>query len=249
MHQLGGLGLFLDSNSLQLSRGEPVADTARVLSRYVDGIMARVHSHQELVDLATHSGVPVINGLSDRLHPCQALADFFTLRERFGGLNGLALAYVGDGNNVCHELMLGGAMLGVEVRVATPSGFEPDAEITASARREAERAGGEGPEILRDPREAVEEADAVYTDVWTSMGQEAEAPARRKAFAGYAVTAALMKLASPEAVFMHCLPAHRGEEVAAEVIDGPQSVVFDQAENRLHVQKALLLRLLSERAA
>jgi ornithine carbamoyltransferase len=246
MHQLGGHALFLDTNSTQLSRGEPVPDTARVLSRYVDGIMARVHSHQELIDLAEHSGVPVINGLSDLLHPCQALADFLTLSERFGRLAGLDLAYVGDGNNVCHELMLAGAMLGVGVHVATPAGFEPAAEITARARRQAERSGGPPPEVLRDPREAVADAAAVYTDVWTSMGQEAEAAARRRAFAGYAVTPALMAKARPEAVFMHCLPAHRGEEVAAEVIDGPQSVVFDQAENRLHAQKALLIELLGE---
>ncbi len=246
-YQLGGLALFLGSESLQLERGEPVPDTARVLSRYVDAIVARVHGHQELVDLAKHATVPVINGLSDRLHPCQALADFFTLTERFGQLEGLSLAYVGDGNNVCHELMLGGAKLGVEVRVATPDGFEPAPEIVAQARRDAEREGGPAPEVVRDPKEAVAGADAVYTDVWTSMGQEAETEKRRRAFAGYAVTASLMAAAGSKAVFMHCLPAHRGEEVAAEVIDGPASVVFDQAENRLHVQKALLIHLLGGR--
>jgi ornithine carbamoyltransferase len=247
MYQLGGLGLFLGAEALQLSRGESAADTARVLSRYVDGIVARVYSHQTLLDLAQHSSVPVINGLSDRVHPCQALADYLTLRERRGSLEGLTLAYVGDGNNVCHELMLAGAKLGVRVRVATPPGFEPDVAITASATREALRLGTAPPEIGHDPTRAADGADAVYTDVWTSMGQEGETEARRLAFAGFAVTPALMAAAKPDALFLHCLPAHRGEEVAAAVIDGPQSVVFDEAENRLHAQKALLIRLIGGR--
>jgi ornithine carbamoyltransferase len=244
MFELGGLAMFLDSDSLQLHRGEPVADTARVLSRYVDGIVARVNSHDTLLTLAQYASVPVINGLSDRLHPCQALADFFTLRERRGRLDGLTLAYVGDGNNVCHELMLGAAKLGVKMRVATPKGFEPDAGITSRAAEEAQRAGSAAPELGYDPLRAARGADAIYTDVWVSMGQEQEAEARRRAFAGFSVTAQMMSLAGPEAVFMHCLPAHRGEEVAAEVIDGAHSIVFDQAENRLHVQKALLVSLL-----
>jgi len=244
MFELGGLAMFLDSDSLQLHRGEPVADTARVLSRYVDGIMARVNAHETVLTLAQHASVPVINGLSDRLHPCQALADFFTLRERRGRLEGLTLAYVGDGNNVCHELMLGAAKLGVKMRVATPKGFEPDGAIAASASQEARRVGGAAPELGHDPLQAASGADAIYTDVWVSMGQEPEADARRRVFAGFSVTAQMMSLAAPEAVFMHCLPAHRGEEVAAEVIDGARSIVFDQAENRLHVQKALLVSLL-----
>ena len=244
MFELGGLAMFLGAEALQLSRGEPVADTARVLSRYVDGIVARVGSHETVLTLEKHASVPVINGLSDRLHPCQALADFFTLRERRGRLEGLTLTYVGDGNNVCHELMLGAAKLGVKMRVATPAGFEPDPEITASATAAARDAGGAPPELGHDALRAAEGADAIYTDVWISMGQEQEAAERRRAFAGFAVTAEMMSLARPEAVFMHCLPAHRGEEVAGEVIDGPRSIVFDQAENRLHVQKALLILLL-----
>jgi ornithine carbamoyltransferase len=244
MFELGGLAMFLDSDSLQLQRGEPVADTARVLSRYVDGIVARVNSHETVLTLAQHASVPVINGLSDRLHPCQALADFFTLRERRGRLEGLTLTYVGDGNNVCHELMLGAAKLGVRMRVATPKGFEPDPAVTASAAQEARRAGGAAPELGHDPLQAARGADAIYTDVWVSMGQEQEADARRRVFAGFSVTEEMMSLAGPEAVFMHCLPAHRGEEVAAGVIDGARSIVFDQAENRLHVQKALLVSLL-----
>jgi ornithine carbamoyltransferase len=244
MFQLGGSAMFLDADSLQLHRGEPVADTARVLSRYVDGIVARVCSHETVLTLAAHASVPVINGLSDRLHPCQALADFLTLQERRGRLDGLTLAYVGDGNNVCHELMLGAAKLGMKMRVATPKGFEPDPEITASAAREARLVGGAPPELSHDALGAAEGADAVYTDVWVSMGQEQEAETRRRAFDGFSVTAEMMSRTAPEGVFMHCLPAHRGEEVAAEVIDGPRSIVFDQAENRLHAQKALLVLLL-----
>jgi ornithine carbamoyltransferase len=215
-----------------------------VLSCYVDGIVARVCSHETVLTLAAHASVPVINGLSDRLHPCQALADFLTLQERRGRLDGLTLAYVGDGNNVCHELMLGAAKLGMKMRVATPKGFEPDPEITASAAREARLVGGALPELSHDALSAAEGADAVYTDVWVSMGQEQEAETRRRAFDGFSVTAEMMSRTAPESVFMHCLPAHRGEEVAAEVIDGPRSIVFDQAENRLHAQKALLVLLL-----
>ena len=245
MFQLGGAALFLGSDAIQLNRGETIADTARVLSRYVDGIMARVFAHQDVLDLARHGTVPVINGLSDLLHPCQALADYFTLLEKRGKLDGLKIAYVGDGNNVCHELMFGAVKLGLNMSVAAPAGYPPNPLIVKSAAREAQKGKTPAPVVVEDPMEAVAGADVVYTDVWTSMGQEAEAEARSAAFEGYMVTTDMMAAASPEAVFMHCLPAHRGEEVEAEVIDGPQSVVFDEAENRLHVQKAVLLLLLT----
>ncbi len=244
MSQLGGTALFLGADTIQLHRGETIADTAKVLSRYVDGIMARVFAHQDVLDLARHGTVPVINGLSDLLHPCQALSDYFTLRERRDRLEGLKIAYVGDGNNVCHELMFGAVKLGMAMSVASPAGYQPNQLIVKSAARDAQKAKTPLPVVVEDPMEAVAGADVVYTDVWTSMGQEAEAEARRQAFAGFMVTPEMMAAASPEAVFMHCLPAHRGEEVAAEVIDGPRSVVFDEAENRLHVQKAVLLLLL-----
>jgi len=247
MSQLGGHALYLGPGDLQLNRGETIADTARVLSRYVSGIMARVFAHQDILDLAKHGSVPVINGLSDLLHPCQILADYFTLRERRGRLEGLKVAYVGDGNNVCHELMIGAVKLGMSIEVASPKGYEPNALIVKSATRDAQKARAPVPVVTSDPMAAAAGADVVYTDVWTSMGQEAEAQARVEAFHGYEVTAAMMAAAAPEAVFMHCLPAHRGEEVSAEVIDGPQSVVFDEAENRLHTQKALLLLLLGDR--
>ncbi len=244
MFQLGGHALYLSSNDIQLHRGETVADTARVLSRFVDGIMARVFSHQDLIDLSKHASIPVINGLSDLLHPCQALADYYTLLERRGRLEGLKMAYVGDGNNVCHELMFGAAKLGLAMAVACPEGYAPNPLVVKSAAREAQKSKTPAAVVTRDPFEAVSGADVVYTDVWTSMGQEAEQQQRLRAFEGYEVTAALMAEANRECVFMHCLPAHRGEEVAAEVIDGPQSVVFDEAENRLHTQKALLVALL-----
>jgi ornithine carbamoyltransferase len=246
MFELGGTALYLSAGDIQLNRGETIADTARVLSRYVDGIVARVFSHQDILDLARHSQVPVINGLSDLLHPCQALADYFTLREGRGTLEDRKLAYVGDGNNVCHELLFGAVRLGVRMSVATPPGYEPNQLIVKSATREAQKLGVPAPKLMTDPFAAVEGADAIYTDVWTSVGQEEEAEARKKAFAEFTVTPEMMAAASPEAVFMHCLPAHRGEEVAAEVIDGPQSVVFEEAENRLHVQKAVLMLLLSD---
>ena len=245
MSQLGGIALYLGAGDIQLQRGESAADTAKVLSRYVDGIMARVFSHQDLLDLARNATVPVINGLSDLLHPCQTLADYFTLRERKGTLEGLKIAYVGDGNNVCNELMMGAAKLGLSMTVAAPEGYEPNPLIVKSAVREAQKSGASPPVVTRDPRAAASGADVIYTDVWTSMGQEEESEARIAAFQGYTVDGALMKVARPDAVFMHCLPAHRGQEVAAEVIDGPRSVVFDQAENRLHVQKAILILLLS----
>jgi ornithine carbamoyltransferase len=246
MFQLGGAALHLGGQDIQLHRGEPISDTARVLSRYVDGIMARLFAHQDILDLARHATVPVINGLTDLLHPTQALADYFTLWERRGRLEGLKIAYVGDGNNMCHELMFGAVKLGLYMSVASPRGYEPNHLVVKSASREAERSGAPAPMVVSDPAEAVAGADVVYTDVWTSMGQESERQAREEAFRGYLVDERLMEAASPEAVFMHCLPAHRGEEVAAEVIDGPRSVVLDEAENRLHAQKALLVSLLGE---
>jgi ornithine carbamoyltransferase len=247
MYQLGGHALFLGADAIQLNRGETVPDTAKVLSRFVDGIMARVFAHQDITDLARHATVPVINGLSDLLHPCQALATYFTLLERRGSFDGLKIAYVGDGNNVCHELMFGAVKLGMAMSVASPAGYAPNQLIVKSAAREAQKGRTPAPEVMSDPREAVKGADAVYTDVWTSMGQEAESEARTQAFEGYIVDQALMSEAKPDAVFMHCLPAHRGEEVAAEVMDGPQSIVFDEAESRLHVQKALMVLLMSPR--
>ena len=244
MYQLGGQALFLGADDIQLNRGETIGDTAQVLSRYVHAIMARVFAHQDVLDLARQGTVPVINGLSDLLHPCQALADYFTLRERRGALAGLKVAYVGDGNNVCHELMFGAVKLGVQMSVASPSGYEPNQLIFKSAAREAQKLGTPVPEVTSDLMQAVALADVVYTDVWTSMGQEAESEERLRAFQGFRVTRAMMAVAAPEAAFMHCLPAHRGEEVDADVIDGPQSVVFDQAENRLHAQKAVLVTLM-----
>jgi ornithine carbamoyltransferase len=246
MIQLGGHALFLGTDALQIGRGEPLSDSARVLSRYVDGIVARVHSHQSVLDLAANASVSIINGLSDFTHPCQILADYFILKEHFGRLAGLTLAYVGDGNNVCHSLMWGAVKLGVRIRVATPASYEPLADVVRATEAEARRSGFPVPEVVREPVAAVKDADAVYTDVWTSMGQEAESEKRKRDFAGYRVTSALMQAAKPQAIFMHCLPAHRGEEVDAEVIDGAQSIVFDQAESRLHVQKALLVRLLGD---
>ena len=244
MYQLGGTAVFLGNDSIQLQRGETVADTAKVLSRYVDGIMARVFAHQDVVDLAKHGTVPVINGLSDQLHPCQALADFFTMAEKRGKLDGLKLAYVGDGNNVCHALMLCAVKLGVTMSVAAPEGYQPNPLILKSAARDALKDGTPPPEVTTDPMEAVRGADVVYTDVWTSMGQEEESEARVRAFQGFMVDARMMAAAHRDALFMHCLPAHRGEEVAADVVDGPRSVVFDEAENRLHVQKALMVLLM-----
>ena len=244
MFQLGGHAINLAANDIQLRRGETVADTARVLSRYVDGIMARVFAHEDLVEMSRYATIPVINGLSDLSHPVQALADFLTLLERRGRLEGAKLAYVGDGNNVCHSLMLAAVRLGVSFSVAAPAGYEPSPLIVKSATRDAQKLGTPAPVVTRDPMEAVKGADVVYTDVWTSMGQETEAAARVKAFQGFMVTEAMMAAAGRDAVFMHCLPAHRGEEVSAEVMDGPRSIVFDQAENRLHAQKAVLVLLM-----
>ena len=243
MKSMGGDSIFLDSRGEPLGQREPVADVARNLERWVDGIAARTFRHSTVEDLAQWARIPVINALSDRAHPCQALADFLTLRDSFGRLKGLKLAYVGDGNNVAHSLLLTGAKLGVEVVVATPKSYEPDPAIVATARKLGQLAGAKVC-VMNDPEEAVAGAHAVYTDVWASMGSEGEAAVRRKRFRPYQVTAKLFAKARPDAVFMHCLPAHRGEEVADSVIDSPRSVVFDQAENRLHAQKALLWLLL-----
>lgn len=240
--ELGGHPLSLSSAELQLGRGETVADTGAVLSRYVHALVVRTFGQERLEELAAAASIPVINALTDLEHPCQALADLQTLRESFGDLAGRTLTYVGDGNNVAHSLLLAGAMVGLSVRVAHPAGYAPDAGIVARARELAE---AHGAQILvtTDALEAATGADALYTDVWASMGQEDEAAARLAVFAPYRVTPELMAAAAPEAIFLHCLPAHRGEEVAAEVIDSAASRVFDQAENRLHAQKALLVTL------
>jgi ornithine carbamoyltransferase len=243
MFQLGGLGMFLSSRDLQLGRGEPISDTARVLSRYVDGIMARTFAHATVEGLAEAASVPVINGLSDLLHPCQALADFQTVRERFGSARDFPLAYVGDGNNVAHSLLLTGAKLGARVAVVTPPGYEPAPQVVAWARDSARATGG-SIRVTNSIEDGVAGARAVYTDVWASMGQEAEAADRAAKFEPYRVSRRVMEMAAPDAIFLHCLPAHRGEEVEAGVIDSPASAVFDQAENRLHAQKALLVTLL-----
>ncbi|MCL8206675.1 MAG: ornithine carbamoyltransferase [Actinomycetia bacterium] len=246
MQQLGGQALELSPSMLQLSRGETLEDTARVLSRYVNAIMVRTGPQANLEALAAAAAVPVINGLSDAFHPCQTLADLLTLYERFGYLRGLAVAYIGDGGNMAASWLEAAALLGMGLRVATPPGYEPDPDLVAWAKQQAELSGA-GIHLTHDPHEAVAGADVVYTDVWVSMGQEAEAAARRQAFAPYQVNRLLMQIAGPNAIFMHCLPAHRGEEVTDEVLDGPQSCVWDQAENRLHAQKALLLSLLAPR--
>jgi len=250
MIQLGGRALYLSPTEIQLGEREATVDAARVLSRMVDGIVARTFAHADVEGLARHATVPVVNGLSDFEHPCQALADFQTMAEHAGGLErlrGRTLAYVGDGNNVAHSLMLGAPPLGVNVRVATPPGFEPDGSVVARARALAEQHGTES-RLLEDPAEAVRDADVIYTDTWTSMGQEAEAEARRPIFAPYQVNDALLRAAGPGALVMHCLPAHRGEEISEDVLDGPRAIVYDQAENRVHAQKALLVELLGAAA-
>lgn len=240
IRELGGDAMVLNPRDLQMGRGETLADTGAVMSRYVSAIAMRTFAHSDLETLAAAASVPVINMLSDTSHPCQALADIMTLKEKFGNLRGLRLAYVGDGNNVAHSLILAAAMAGMQVTVASPPGYEPDAQVIAKAMAFNNGAV----EVTDDAYAAVAGAQAVYTDTWTSMGDEHEADVRRQVFAPYQVTVDLCAKASPNHVFMHCLPAHRGEEVTDEVIDGPHSVVLDQAENRLHVQKALLQVLL-----
>jgi len=239
MWQLGGYALFLNANDLQLNRGETIADTARNLSRYLDGIMIRTFSHQDVVDLAEYSSVPVINGLTDLLHPCQVLSDLFTIKEKKKSLEGLKLAYIGDGNNMAHSLMFGGAKMGMHTSICSPSGFEPNPEITRLSRIDAAKTGA-NIDIQDDPVQAVQTADIVYTDVWTSMGMEKEYEARLNTFSRFQVNSALLEKAKEDVIIMHCLPAHRGEEITDQVIEGPRSIVFDQAENRLHVQKAIM---------
>ncbi|MFA4857657.1 MAG: ornithine carbamoyltransferase [Candidatus Margulisiibacteriota bacterium] len=248
MFELGGTTIHLSPNAVQLGVRESVADVARTLSRYVQGVMLRTFDHHALIEFARYSSVPVINGLSDVSHPCQGLADVFTVMEKKGAgslknLKKVKMAYIGDGNNVCHSLMLAAAKVGMNLSVATPPGFEPRPEITRLAQADA-RGSGAKIEIMNDPKKAVEKADVIYTDVWASMGQEEEAASRKIKFAAFQVNRRLVGLAKPDAIIMHCLPAHRGEEITDEVIDGPNSVVFDQAENRLHVQKAILAILL-----
>ena len=239
MWQLGGYALYLSSGDLQLGRGETIADTARTLSRYVNGIMARVFFHQTILDLIQHSKVPVINGLSDFSHPCQGLADLFTVYEKKGRLDGLKLAYVGDGNNVAHSLIDGCSKVGMNIVLACPKGYEPDSKVVAQGKKEARKNGSEV-RVTDNPKEAVKGADIIYTDVWASMGKEKEHAERVKILKPYQVNSKLVKGAKEDYIFMHCLPAHRGEEVTDEVADSKNSVIFDQAENRLHTQKALM---------
>ena len=243
MAQLGGRGLYLSPAEVGLGERESAADVARVLSRMINAIVARTFKHADVVALAENSTVPVVNALSDLEHPCQALADLQTIAEHAGRLEGVTLAYVGDGNNVAHSLMLAAPMVGLNIRIATPSGYAPAAEITRRAEDLAEDVGSEM-RVLEDPYAAVEGADFIYTDTWYSMGQEMEAAERRPIFQDYQVNDQLLRVAGPSAKVMHCLPAHRGDEITDAVIDGPSSVVYDQAENRLHAQKALLVELL-----
>lgn len=239
MYQLGGHALFLSSNDIQLGRGESIYDTANVLSRYLDGIMIRTFKQSDVEDLAKYGSIPIINGLTDLLHPCQALTDIFTAYEHKGRLKGLKLAYIGDGNNMAHSLMYAGAKVGMDVSVASPEGYECNAEIVENAKADAKLTGAVI-DVSNDPESAVKNADVVYTDTWVSMGQEEEKAKRIKDFEGYTIDEKLFSLADSEAVFMHCLPAYRGYEVTEGVIDGPNSVIFDEAENRLHVQKAVM---------
>jgi ornithine carbamoyltransferase len=244
MYQLGGHALFLSARDIQLGRGEPIYDTAKVLSRYISGIMARTFAHKTVTDLAEYSTVPVINGLTDLSHPCQAMTDYFTAWEHFGGnLKGRKLAYIGDGNNMAHSLMYGASKVGMDIAVATPGAYAPDPMVVAQAQADADAAGTKVI-VTTSIDEAVAGADVVETDVWASMGQEDEAQKRQRDFEGWKVDKRVMSLAKGEAIFMHCLPAHRGEEVASEVIDSPQSVIYDEAENRLHVQKAIMVTLM-----
>jgi ornithine carbamoyltransferase len=243
IQSMGGGAVFLDHTETRLGKRESIQDVAKNLERWVHAIVARVFKQKALEELAGHASIPVINALSDRFHPCQALADFFTLEERFGSVRGLKMAYVGDGNNVCHSLMIAGARVGAHVRVGTPADYEPDPEVVAEARRAARETKGKI-ELFHSAEEAVTGAQAIYTDVWASMGQEEEAAERATIFAPFQVNEALMEAAAPDAVFLHCLPAHRGSEVTDAVMDSPRSIVYEQAENRLHVQKAVLLVLL-----
>ncbi|MDD2401063.1 MAG: ornithine carbamoyltransferase [Clostridia bacterium] len=238
MYHLGGTGIFINENDSQIGRGEPIEDTARVLARYVDGILIRTFEHQEVLELAKYADVPVINGLTDGYHPTQVLADLLTIWEHKGTLEGLKLAYIGDGNNMAHSLMLAGAIMDMEVSIACPKEYEPDPLVIQDARLLAKNSGKIN--VVCEPEEAVKGAHILYTDVWTSMGQEEEALRRRKAFAGYQINKKLLTFAEKDAMVLHCLPAHRGEEITAEVLEGSQSAIFDEAENRLHAHKAIL---------
>ena len=239
IYELGGTGLYFNQNDLQLKKSENVSDTAKVLSRYLDGIMIRTFDHQDVVDLATFGSIPIINGLTDLHHPCQVLADLFTILEKKRTLQGLKLAYIGDGNNMAHSLLHGCAKVGMNISIASPSGYTPLDSVVAESQKDAKYMGSKI-EILNDPIAAVKDADIVYTDVWASMGQEKEAQERKTKFMKYQINPALVKHAQDDYLFMHCLPAHRGDEVVNEVIDSANSVVFDEAENRLHVQKAVM---------
>jgi ornithine carbamoyltransferase len=243
MTSMGGNVVFMDHTDTKLGERESIKDVAKNLERWVHGIVARTYKNRSVVELAEHATIPVINGLTDLLHPCQALTDFFTIREKFGSLEKIKFAYVGDGNNTCHSLIDAAAKLGMDLWIAAPEGFEPNHRIVSEAEKTAKQTGAQI-QILNDPVEAVKDANIVYTDVWASMGQEAETEDRAAVFADYQVDSELMSYAKKEAVFMHCLPAHRGYEVAPNVIDSPQSIVYDQAENRLHVQKAILYLLM-----
>jgi len=240
MYDLGGSALFLSARDLQIGRGEPVEDTARVLSRYLDGIMIRTFAQKEVEDLATYGSIPIINGLTDYCHPCQVLADLMTIRERKGALSGNKLCYIGDGNNMTNSLIVGGIKMGMEVSVACPKGYEPDAEIMAWAKENGKFT------CTTDVKEAAKDADVLYTDVWASMGQESEAEERKKIFAGYQINADVMSVAKKDAMVLHCLPAHREEEITAEVFEAHASEIFEEAENRLHAQKAVLVMCLGK---
>lgn len=243
MYQLGGQALFLSKNDLQLGRGETVWDTGQTMSRYLDGIMLRTFAHRNIIELARGSTVPVINGLTDLSHPCQVLADYLTMYEKKGRLNGLKVAYIGDGNNMVHSLLMGAGKLGVHISIATPQGYEPDADVVQLSVENAAQTGG-SVHICNDPKEAIADADVVYTDVWASMGFEAEQEQRMNAFRDFQINEELVQGAKQDYLFMHCLPAHRGEEVMDEIIDGDHSIIFDQAENRLHAQKAIMTAIM-----
>ncbi len=242
MYELGGHAIYLSSNELQLKRGETIADTARVLSRYLDGIMARVFFHKDIVELAKFADIPVINGLSDMFHPCQVLGDLLTIKEKKGRLDGIRLTFLGDGNNVCHSLMLGGVKMGMQIVISTPKEYMPDKEVINWVKEEEKKYKGEVL-FIEDPFEAIKGSDVVYTDVWVSMGQE-DSETKKRILSPYQVNEKIVKNAKKDFIFMHCLPAHRGEEVVDEVVDSENSVVFDQAENRLHIQKGILSLLL-----
>lgn len=242
---LGGHSIYLNDLSSQVGRGEPIRDTARVLSRYVDGIMIRTFSHESVEELAKYATIPVINGLTDKLHPCQALTDIFTVQEYKNTIKGRTMVYVGDGNNMAHSLMFACAKVGMNITVASPKNYQPDPEITRLSQEIAATTGAVV-KIMDDPMAAAVNADVLYTDVWASMGMEEEQNIRQVAFRDYQINSAMLKVAREDAIVMHCLPAHRGEEITDEVLEGPQSVVFDQAENRLHVQKAIMALLMSD---